>query len=208
MANGEVFSEIAAKYDRINHILSLGQDSAWRESAIRRLPPGKVLDLGAGTGAANPAFGDRMVVALDPAPEMLSLNPIPHKVVGVGERLPFADRSFDAVFSAYVFRNLDSVTATLAEIARVLRPGGRAGVVDLGRPTGAWQTRMHRMGTAVVLNSVGLAFGAREEYRYLNRSLDDLPPPEEMYGNGPMRIEALWRMGTFGFVYGVVLARD
>ncbi len=112
MSNGEVFSDIAGRYDRLNTILSLGRDQAWRQTAVDRLAEGRILDLGAGTGAANDIFGSRQVVALDPAPEMLALNAAAYRVVGVGEALPFGDETFDAVFSAYVFRNLDSVEAT------------------------------------------------------------------------------------------------
>ena len=206
MSNGRVFSRIADRYDRVNALLSLGRDQAWRASAIDRLPPGRVLDLGGGTGAAAEVFGAREVVALDPAPEMLARNPATHRVVGVGESLPFVDGIFDAVFSAYVFRNLDSVSATLDEIARVLRPGGTAGIVDLGRPTGAWKRRLHRAGTAVVLPAVGAAVGGWDEYRYLNRSLDKLPPPEDMFRHPRLELVETWRMGPFGFVYGALLA--
>ncbi len=208
MSNGAVFSDIAGRYDRINRLLSLGRDRAWRERVLERLPPGRLLDLGAGTGAANRSLGDRRVVALDPAREMLALNGAPSRVVGVGERLPFRDGSFDAVFSAYVFRNLASVPGTLREIARVLRPGGKAGVVGLGRPRGAVARRFHRLGTATVLPLVGLLAGAREEYTYLHRSLDSLPPAEELLAGGPLRLEAVWRMGLFGFVYGAVLVAE
>ncbi len=207
MSNGAVFSDIAEKYDRINSILSLGRDQAWRRSAIDRLPPGRILDLGAGTGAANPAFGSRTVVALDPAPEMLGRNSAAGRVVAVGEVLPFADGSFDAVFSAYVFRNLDSVARTLVEIARVLRPGGKAGIVDLGRPRNRVAAGIHRAGTRVVVPLVGRLAGASGEYRYLHESLDKLPPPEVMFSGGPLRLEETWRMGPLGFVYGAILAK-
>jgi demethylmenaquinone methyltransferase/2-methoxy-6-polyprenyl-1,4-benzoquinol methylase len=207
MANGNIFEDIAERYDRINRVLSFGRDQAWRRSAIRQLPMGRILDLGAGTGAANPAFGTRDVVALDPSPEMLALNDARDTVVGVGEELPFGDGSFDAVFSAYVFRNLDSVDRTLAEIARVLRPGGRAGIVDLGRPRGRVTTAVHRFGSRMFVPLVGRLVGAPGEYRYLDASLDSLPPPEQMYADTPLSVVDLWRMGPLGFVYGVVLQR-
>jgi demethylmenaquinone methyltransferase/2-methoxy-6-polyprenyl-1,4-benzoquinol methylase len=207
MSNGEVFADIAAKYDRINRILSLGRDQAWRQTAVDRLPGGRLLDLGGGTGAANPIFGARDVVVVDPSPEMLAHNGARSRVVAVGEKLPFGDESFDAVFSAYVFRNLDSVPVTLAEIARVLRDGGKAGIVDLGRPPGAVAARLHRAGTRIVLPTVGRLAGAADEYRYLHESLDKLPPPEELFGEGPLRLEATWRMGPLGFVYGAILAK-
>ena len=207
MSNGAVFSDIAEKYDRLNAILSLGQDQKWRDTVVSRLPQGRLLDLGAGTGAANDIFGDREVVALDPAPEMLALNRIDRRVVAIGERLPFADGSFDAVFSAYVFRNLDSVDSTLAEIHRVLRVGGRAAIVDLGRPRGTVGRMAHRAGTAVVLPVARTAIGARDEYVYLHRSLDRHPPPEILLASSPLRLVDTWRMGPLGFVWGALLER-
>lgn len=207
MSNGSVFTGIAGKYDRINRILSLGRDQAWRRRVIDMLPPGRLLDLGGGTGAANPVFGNREVVALDPSREMLALNTALSRIVGVGERLPFEAGSFDAVFSAYVFRNLDSVVETVAEAARILRPGGRLGVVGLGRPRNKYAAMLHRAGSSVVLPVVGTLAGNRGEYVYLNRSLDKLPPPEKLYANTPLRQVGLWRMGPLGFVYGVVLEK-
>jgi demethylmenaquinone methyltransferase/2-methoxy-6-polyprenyl-1,4-benzoquinol methylase len=191
----------------MNRILSLGQEQAWRRAGVDGLPPGRLLDLGAGTGAALPVFGDRQVVALDPVPQMLALNPASVRVVAVGEALPFSDGSFDAVFSAYVFRNLTSIPDTLREIARVLRPGGRAAVVGLGRPRGSLAAAVHRAGTALVLPLAGTAVRARREYAYLHRSLDKLPPPEVLFSGGPMTVERIWRMGPLGFVYGALLRK-
>lgn len=203
----EVFAGIAPRYDTLNRILSLGQEQAWRRAGVDGLPPGRLLDLGAGTGAALPVFGDRQVVALDPVPEMLALNPASVRVVAVGEALPFSDGSFDAVFSAYVFRNLTSIPDTLREIARVLRRGGRAAVVGLGRPRGSLAAAVHRAGTALLLPLAGTAVRARREYAYLHRSLDKLPPPEVLFSGGPMTVERIWRMGPLGFVYGALLRK-
>lgn len=207
MTGRRVFRTIAHRYDRLNRVLSFGRDQAWRRRAARHLPPGRVLDLGAGTGAADPIFEDRIVVAVDPAPEMLDLHPGERRIVAVGERLPFGDATFDGVFSSYVFRNLESIPGTLAEIARVLRPGGVAAIVDLGRPSGRWRRAVHRAGTAVVLPVAGMTIGAREEYTYLHRSLDMLPPPEVMFAGGPLDLEQTWRMGMLGFVYGAILRK-
>jgi demethylmenaquinone methyltransferase/2-methoxy-6-polyprenyl-1,4-benzoquinol methylase len=207
MTNGDVFADIAGRYDRLNWILSLGRDQAWRRSAIDRLPGGRILDLGAGTGAANEVFGDREVVALDPSSEMLALNDAGHRVVAAGEDLPFADESFDAVFSAYVFRNLDSVDATLSEIHRVLRAGGMAGIVDLGRPQGSVQRSLHRAGTAMVLPIAGMTIGARNEYTYLHRTLDKHPPPEILLGSSRLRLVDTRRLGPMGFVWSAILEK-
>ncbi|NIA24026.1 MAG: class I SAM-dependent methyltransferase [Gammaproteobacteria bacterium] len=203
----EIFSRIAGRYDVLNRVLSLGREQAWRRAGACHLPDGRVLDLGAGTGAAMPVFGGRRVVAVDPVPEMLELNTAPAKAVAVGEALPFGDGTFDGVFSAYVFRNLTSVSATLVEVARVLRRDGVLVVIGLGRPRGRRWATIHRIGTAAVLPAIGALAGAREEYTYLHRSLDKLPPPEELFTESPLNVERVWRMGPLGFVYGAVLRK-
>ncbi len=207
MSNGRVFKDIAGRYDRLNSILSLGQDQKWRNSVVSRLPGGTLLDLGAGTGAANAIFSPRTVVSLDPAIEMLALNDAASKVVAVGEDLPFADETFDAVFSAYVFRNRDSGEATMREITRVLRPGGMAGIVDLGRPSGTVSSKIHRAGTAVVLPLAGMSIGARSEYVYLHHTLDKHPPPEQLLANTPLDLIDTWRLGPMGFVWAAILEK-
>ncbi|MCL1595081.1 MAG: class I SAM-dependent methyltransferase [Actinomycetia bacterium] len=207
MSNGTVFKDIADRYDRLNAILSLGQDQKWRNTVVSKLPHGTLLDLGAGTGAANPIFSPRSIVAIDPAIEMLEFNDAPSRVVSVGESLPFADETFDAVFSAYVFRNLDSVESTMEEIARVLKPGGMAGIVDLGRPSGAVTSKIHRAGTSVVLPLAGLSIGAREEYVYLHHTPDKHPPPEQLLAHTPLALVDTWRLGPMGFVWAALLQK-
>lgn len=167
---------------------------------------GSVLDLGCGTGDTD--FEGRTVVGLDPVIEMLSLSPVESTTVGVGEALPFRDGSFDGVFSAYVFRNLTSVDQTLAEMARVLRPGSAAVVIGLSRPVNPILKVVHRIGTAITLPLVGLLFaGAPREYWYLHKSLDALPPPEQMLDGHSLELEEVWRSGLFGFVYGARLRK-
>jgi demethylmenaquinone methyltransferase/2-methoxy-6-polyprenyl-1,4-benzoquinol methylase len=201
-----IFARIAARYDRINRILSLGQERAWRRRGIAMLGPGVVLDLGCGTGDTD--FGRRRVVGLDPVVEMLALSPVPARVVGVGEHLPFEADVFDGVFSGFVFRNLESVAKTMEEVRRVLRPGSFAVVVDLSRPRNSVLRVLHRLGTAVLLPLVGLVFaGAPREYWYLHKSLDSLPPPEVLLTGHGLVLEEVWRCGVFGFVYGARLSK-
>jgi demethylmenaquinone methyltransferase/2-methoxy-6-polyprenyl-1,4-benzoquinol methylase len=201
-----IFAKIAARYDLINRILSFGQEQKWRRRGVDMLAPGRVLDLGSGTGDTD--FGSRVVVGLDPVIEMLALSPVPDRIVAVGERIPLADGSVDGVFSGFVFRNLTSVPETLDEINRVLRPGNTAVVVDLTRPKNPILRLVHRIGTALVLPLVGLVFArAPREYWYLHRSLDSLPAPEELFAGHALVVEDIWRMGLFGFVYGVRLRK-
>lgn len=202
----QIFARIAKRYDRINRILSVGRERAWRARGVGMLASGVVLDLGCGTGDTD--FGGRTVIGLDPVFEMLALSEVPARVVAVGERIPLADDSVDGVFSGFVFRNLSSVDVTLAEVERVLRPGGAAVIVDLGRPANSILRAIHRIGTAIVLPLVGLVFaGAPAEYWYLHRSLDSLPQPETMYGGRSLILEEVWRSGLFGFVYGARLRK-
>jgi demethylmenaquinone methyltransferase/2-methoxy-6-polyprenyl-1,4-benzoquinol methylase len=170
------------------------------------LEPGLILDLGCGTGDTD--FEGRDVVGLDPVVEMLALSPVAARVVGVGEALPFKDGSFEGVFSAFVFRNLTSVDRTLAETARVLKPGGSAVIIDLSRPANPLLRFLHRIGTALVLPLVGLIFArAPGEYWYLHKTLDSLPQPEILFTGRSLDVEEIWRSGLFGFVYGVRLRK-
>ena len=201
-----IFAKIAAQYDRVNRVLSFGQERKWRAFGIRQLSQGSVLDLGCGTGDTD--FEDRTVIGIDPVIEMLALSPVVAKAGAVGEALPFRDASFDAVFSAYVFRNLTSVDVTLDEMHRVLKPGAAAVVIGLSRPINPILRFIHRIGTAIMLPLVGLVFArAPKEYWYLHKSLDTLPPPERLFAGRRLDYETHWRNGVFGFVYGVRLRK-
>ena len=203
-----IFSRIHRRYDRLNRLLSLGQDQAWRRRGVDCLPDGLILDLGGGTGVAMPLFNSRQeVVALDPTWPMLAANPARLRVVGKGEALPLGGDTFDGIFSAFVFRNLRSVDETLSEASRVLRPGGAMVVVDAGRPTGPLARTVHRLGTALFAPLVGVLAGAVREYWYFHRSMDKLPHPEEMFARGPLKVERIWRMGILNGVYGAVLRK-
>lgn len=170
------------------------------------LSEGSVLDLGCGTGDTD--FEGRQVVGIDPVVEMLSLSLVAARVAAVGEELPLREASLNGVFSAYVFRNLTSVEQTLNEMHRVLQPGAAAVVIDLSRPVNPILRFLHRIGTALILPVVGLLFaGAPGEYWYLHKSLDSLPPPEELFKRHRLELEEVWRMGIFGFVYGARLRR-
>jgi demethylmenaquinone methyltransferase/2-methoxy-6-polyprenyl-1,4-benzoquinol methylase len=207
-ATDPIFARVAGRYDLINRLLSAGRDQAWRASATRWLPRGRVIDLGSGTGAVAPLLQGQEVIAVDPVLPMLQMSPIKWRVGGVGEALPFRDGSIDGVFSAYVLRNLTSVDRTLDEVHRVLRIGGVMAVVDLGRPANRIARSVHRVGTAATLPMAGLLAKAPGDYWYLHQSLDKLPSPEELLSKSPLRLKRVWRMGLFGFVYGALLTKE
>ena len=139
-----MFDAVAARYDRTNDVLSLGQDRAWRRATIKAVDaqPGQtVLDLAAGTGTSSEPMADAgvRVVACDLSVGMLEVGkrrrPDLAFVAGDALHLPFADESFDAVTMSFGLRNVNDVESALYELYRVTKPGGRLVVCEFSRPT-------------------------------------------------------------------------
>lgn len=185
-----LFAPIAADYERWARILSMGQDARWRRTMIAGLeatPRSMVLDLAAGTGQMSRSLASRghAVVACDQSPEMLAWGAFPGPAVqATAERLPFADDAFDAVTFGYLLRYVDDVYGCMAEVARVVRRGGRVGVVDFGRPSGT-PGLMWRVYTRLLLPGAGrlIGHGWHRVGRFLGPSIDDFSrrfPPDEL----------------------------
>ena len=150
-----LFAPLGDGYDRWSRLLSLGQDPRWRRflvSRVRAGPSSRVLDVATGTAAVAIELVRRTgcsVVGLDQSPEMLAaarervaaagLEERIELVKGNAERLPFAEGSFDALTFTYLLRYVDDPAATLAELARVVRPGGSAASLEFGLPRGLWR---------------------------------------------------------------------
>jgi demethylmenaquinone methyltransferase/2-methoxy-6-polyprenyl-1,4-benzoquinol methylase len=148
----ELFAPLGPTYDRVGATLSLGQDPRWRRFLVSRLPAdgGHVLDVATGTGlvAAELLRHGFRVTGVDRSPEMLA---VARRRFGVrvplvesrAEALPFADASFDHLTFTYLLRYVDDPGATLAELARVVRPGGGVASLEFGVPGGlarpAWE---------------------------------------------------------------------
>lgn len=139
-----MFDDVADRYDRTNDVLSLGQDRLWRravERAVDARPGERVLDLAAGTGTSSAPFAaaGALVVPCDFSLGMLRegrrRRPLLPFVAGDARRLPFADRSFDAVTSSFGLRNVNDPDAALREMLRVTRPGGRLVLCEFSHPT-------------------------------------------------------------------------
>jgi demethylmenaquinone methyltransferase/2-methoxy-6-polyprenyl-1,4-benzoquinol methylase len=139
-----MFDAVAARYDRTNDVLSLGQDRAWRRATIKAVDaqPGQtVLDLAAGTGTSSEPMADAgvRVIACDLSVGMLEVGkrrrPDLAFVAGDALHLPFADESFDAVTMSFGLRNVADVEGALEELYRVTKPGGRLVVCEFSRPT-------------------------------------------------------------------------
>ena len=193
-----MFTRLAPQYDRMNRFMSAGRDGRWRQQAVAAaladFPRGergavRVLDIGAGTGDLAEAFrraGVGRVVALDVSGEMLrrargKYGAEIEWLQGDGQRLPFADHQFDAVASAFVLRNLPQLEASLAEMVRVLKPGGRLVALDITHPPENVWGKVLRFGfEEVVTRAAGRLSGDREAYRYLPNSLEGYPTASEL----------------------------
>lgn len=200
-----MFDRIASRYDFLNRVLSLGTDIAWRRRTIELadLHEGTtVLDLGAGTGDLSFAAAARgaRVLAIDLSPGMLAVlgrrataaqrsRVVP--VVGNGEQLPLPDASVDRIVSGFTVRNVGDLPRAFAELRRVLKPGGRAVVLELSHPPSPAFARLYSFYFDRIAPLIAALLGGdREAYRYLPRSLRPFPEPE--------RLAAMLRAAGFG----------
>ena len=201
------FSNIYKFYDLINTVLTLGFDKSWREKAVDNLIGTSVLDLGSGTGAAFDQLLNYETTALDPDKKMLELNTFEDKVLGSAENLPFEDNSFDNVFCCFVWRNVSDTNKALQEVYRVLRPGGKFILLDMTRPKNPFLKILHKIGTFKVLHLIGLLTFNLKEYRFLYKSLDFYPQPENHLKKDTFIDLQIDRMGLFNFVYLAVFTK-
>lgn len=146
----DMFNNIAGKYDFLNHFLSLGIDKGWRKKAIATIAPiqpKQILDVATGTGdlAIEAAkLNPEHITGIDIAAQMLDvgreklkekgLDKMISMQVGDSEALPFADNNFDAITCAYGVRNFEHLEKGLAEMSRVMRPGGRLAILEFSHP--------------------------------------------------------------------------
>lgn len=193
-----MFNSIAPRYDQLNHLISMGLDRRWWRRTAQafaptlRDPRAKVLDICCGTGDQTAALlalrpqGAEPVVGLDFSAQMLARarvkypSPEVQWMEGDALHLPFPNNSLDLVTAAFGFRNLSNYAEGLAEMARVLRPGGQIGILEANQPTGLnaliYNTYFHRILPLVG----GILSGQREAYRYLPASVERFPRPPQM----------------------------
>lgn len=201
----EMFTQIAPRYDLLNHLLSFELDRLWRARAAKRLRPilgradAVVLDLCCGTGDLAFALangGKARIVGADFAHTMLvrakaksgdlsASNGAAAKGVPFFEadalRLPFADASFDLVTSAFGFRNLANYEAGLREIYRVLKPGGAIAILEFAEPPEGFLGNLYRWYFTKVLPRIGwLVSGHQSAYTYLPKSVARFFRPPEL----------------------------
>ncbi len=185
----ELFRGLPERYDQLSAALSFYQDPRWRRALVQEIAPAageRILDVATGTGMVAAELLSRApctVVGLDQSAEMLArararfdAGPDSERVElvsGQAERLPFADATFDALTFTYLLRYVDDPPATMRELARVLKPGGRIASLEFGVPPRPVPRLAWRFYTAVGLPTLGRLF-SREWYevgRFLGPSI-------------------------------------
>lgn len=191
-----MFGAIAPRYDLLNRLLSFGVDTGWRRKMVAKLPVGtlKVLDLACGTGdvaieilRARPdskVFGADlslgMILAGKPKIARRLMEDAILLTAASAEELPYPDSSFHAMTIAFGIRNVTRREVALAEIGRVLKPGGRALILDFSLPKNPVIAALYGMYFHRVLPLLGgLVSGNFEAYRYLPKSVENFPPREK-----------------------------
>mgnify|MGYP001241385725 CR=1 FL=1 len=190
-----IFNDISKNYDFLNRFLSLGIDVIWRKRFIKSLSflnGDKVLDVATGTG--DVAFSIKKkykteITGLDLSINMLEIakkkankykfNDIIF-IEGDAENLPFEDNSFDKVVISYGLRNLGDVEKGLKEFYRVLKPGGKLGVLEFFEPKSTIMTKLFKFYFNKVLPRIGSLFSNSKAYRYLPESVENFVSPEEL----------------------------
>jgi len=183
-----MFDRIAPVYDLMNRVMTAGLDRRWRQVTVEQVvrPGDRVLDACCGTGdlaVAAQRGGAGIVVGLDFAERMLDVarrkEPAIEWVRGDVLALPFDDGSFDAATVGFGVRNVDDLEAGLRELRRVLRQGGRLGILEITTPRGVLAP-FYRLWFDRVIPVLGKVLPGGDAYTYLPASVRRFPVPEEL----------------------------
>ena len=179
------FNTIAANYDRMNRLMTLGLDRRWRKRAVKGLQ-GKVLDVACGTGDMAVCLAERgcTVTGVDISEEMLGIarqkTASANFQLADAEHLPFDDNTFDAVTCAFGVRNFVHLEKGLNEMLRVLKPGGRMVILELATPDSTLIRPFYNLYTRRIIPWLGIRIaGNREAYTYLPQSIERFPKGDD-----------------------------
>jgi demethylmenaquinone methyltransferase/2-methoxy-6-polyprenyl-1,4-benzoquinol methylase len=181
-----MFDAIAPRYDLVNRCMTFGLDQRWRRRTVAALglPPGsRLVDLGCGTGdlALMAERAGHQVVGVDLSAGMLAARRGAFAAAqGDGAALPLATAGLDGAVSGYALRNVTDLDAVFCELARVLRPGGRLALLEVGDPPPGVLRLGYRLWFERAVPLLGAALSDAEAYRYLPRSTAYLPGPDEL----------------------------
>jgi demethylmenaquinone methyltransferase/2-methoxy-6-polyprenyl-1,4-benzoquinol methylase len=193
-----MFDAIAGRYDRLNHILSLGIDRRWRRLAVdffRPFHPETILDVASGTGDLAMLMSRRLkpakVVGADISREMMAIGAAKAGKAGLSElvsfeyqdclSLSYPDNTFDAVTCAFGVRNFMRLERGLAEMFRVLKPGGHVAILELSTPRYFPVKQLYRLYSYMMVSVAGGYLGLEKAaYNYLPASVKAMPQGREM----------------------------
>ena len=181
-----MFDTIAPRYDLVNRVMTFRMDVGWRRRALDLLglaPGARVLDLATGTGdlAAEMASRGLVPVGADLSFGMLAAAPTPFpRVQADGVALPFPDGALDGATCGFALRNFTDLAATVAELGRVVRPGGRLALLEVAEPPNPIMRMGHGIYFGRVVPVIGGILSNGRAYSYLPRSVEYLPEPAEL----------------------------
>ena len=192
----EMFDNIAPKYDFLNHLLSMGIDITWRKKAIKiigKLNPKAILDVATGTGdfaIEAKSLKPERIVGLDISEEMLNVGRKKIAKKGLGsliemvkadsEAMPFQDKTFDAITVGFGVRNFAHLEVGLAEMLRVLKPGGQVAIIEISQPTAFPIKQIYNIYFKHVLPTVGkMVSKDARAYTYLPESVSHFAQGQE-----------------------------
>jgi demethylmenaquinone methyltransferase/2-methoxy-6-polyprenyl-1,4-benzoquinol methylase len=192
-----MFNSISHRYDFLNHFLSLGIDIIWRRKAIKllkELHPKTILDIATGTGdlaIEALTLKPEKIVGVDISEGMLevgrrkmrerSLDDIIQLTLGDSENLPFTDNYFDAAVVAFGVRNFENLERGLAEMLRVVKPGGRIVILEMSRPSKFPMKQLYKVYFTAILPVIGRWISKDQAaYRYLPESVQAFPDGDQL----------------------------
>ena len=194
----EMFDNIAPSYDKLNHVLSMNVDKLWRRHALKEIVDGtsqRILDVACGTGDSTVSIAKAVtegseVIGVDISEGMMALVKGKAEKAGVanrislqvadGEALPYEEGAFDRVTCAFGIRNFEHKEKGLSEFLRVLKPGGRAVILELSVPQNRLVRWAYDLYFLHILPRIGGAVsGDKSAYRYLPASVHHFPAPKE-----------------------------
>lgn len=191
-----MFDQIAFKYDFLNRFLSIGIDVYWRKVAIKKIAdiqPQRILDVATGTGdlaiMTHKYLQPKEIVGIDISEGMLNvgrqkikklgLEQSIHLQLGDSEAINHPDNSFDAVTVAFGVRNFENLELGLAEMFRVLKPGGKVMILEFSKPQKVWFKGIYNLYMNLVAPKAGEWLSKNKDaYQYLNQSIKAFPEGE------------------------------
>ncbi len=211
----KMFAGISARYDLLNHLLSLGRDKYWRRFAVSKLPQGQILDVCSGTGDVAIEVSSQnknQVIASDFCNEMLQLCTGKIKKQNIGnimcirndaENLSFKDETFDGAIVAFGIRNVADIRKALHEMNRVVKKGGKVVILEFSQPENKVFRSVYYLYFHRILPLVGAIISKREgAYSYLPSSVMAFPERDEFAGL--MKGSGLSEIRFYDLTFGIV----